>query len=169
MYVCVYVCEEVVHSSQPEQEMADIPLTCYRSLLASLSDSSRQSTSPSLTGPFTFLIMVLPSSRNSTRTCTEEQCTHAFSRTQHHRMRPLFPLLAYLSTLPLRACATNDFDDLWKDMLRMNIELWRSMLKPLRIVACPFWALIRTKLHVARMRICTRHILVSGFRARPVY
>lgn len=42
----------------------------YRSLLASLSDSRSVSTSPSLTGPFTFLMMErLLSSMNSTRTC----------------------------------------------------------------------------------------------------
>ena len=39
-----------------------------RNLLASLSDSSKHRTSPSLTGPFTFLIIARPSSRNSTRT-----------------------------------------------------------------------------------------------------
>ena len=48
----------------------------YRSLLASLSDSSRHSTSPSRTGPFTFLMIVLPSSRNSTRTYTSTHISH---------------------------------------------------------------------------------------------
>lgn len=44
----------------------------YRSLLASLSDSRSVSTSPSLTGPFTFLIIErLLSSMNSTRTWWE--------------------------------------------------------------------------------------------------
>lgn len=44
----------------------------YRSLLASLSDSRSVSTSPSLTGPFTFLMIErLLSSMNSTRTWWE--------------------------------------------------------------------------------------------------
>ncbi|KAJ6756213.1 hypothetical protein OIU79_028589 [Salix purpurea] len=46
------------------------PLADQRSLLASLSDSSKVRTSPSLTGPFTFLMMNrFGSSRNLTRTC----------------------------------------------------------------------------------------------------
>lgn len=55
--------------SDSEQLWIYFPLP-YRSLLASLSDSRSVSTSPSLTGPFTFLMMErLLSSMNSTRTC----------------------------------------------------------------------------------------------------
>lgn len=51
----------------------------YRSLLASRSDSRSVSTSPSLTGPFTFLMMErLLSSMNSTRTCKGKTTTHFF-------------------------------------------------------------------------------------------
>lgn len=47
----------------------------YRSLLASLSDSRSVSTSPSLTGPLTFLMMErLLSSMNSTRTWEKRRC-----------------------------------------------------------------------------------------------
>lgn len=46
------------------------PTKCYRSRRASLSDSNRQRTSPTLTGPLTFLMIVRLSSKNSTRTYT---------------------------------------------------------------------------------------------------
>lgn len=56
-----------------KQGWIHVPLP-YRSLLASLSDSRSVSTSPSLTGPFTFLMIVrLLSSMNSTRTCEESR------------------------------------------------------------------------------------------------
>ncbi len=53
--VCAVYCVVITYSTQ-------------RNLLASLSLSKRHSTSPSRTGPFTFLIIARPSSRNSTRT-----------------------------------------------------------------------------------------------------
>lgn len=47
----------------------------YRSLLASLSDSSKVRRSPSRTGPFTFLIICrFCSPRNSTFTCVHCPC-----------------------------------------------------------------------------------------------
>ena len=50
----------------------DLPTECYRSRLASLSHSSRHNTSPTLTGPLTFLMIVRLSSRNSTRTYSQD-------------------------------------------------------------------------------------------------